>query len=89
MHDLRTSFLCKVSETCYSVYIDLIVFIFALLFLALATLYVRYKQVQGYLEQLEESKYTIVKRMNEISLVLSVFICLGLSLVANFQVTVI
>lgn len=53
---------------------------------ALATLYVRYKQVQGYLEQIETTKYRVVDIWNKIGLFFAVLVCLGLSLVANFQV---
>nr|XP_026692660.1 DNA damage-regulated autophagy modulator protein 2 [Ciona intestinalis] len=54
---------------------------------ALACLYIRYKQVDGYLEKLEMTKFNIVNRLNKIGMFFSVLICLGISLVANFQET--
>nr|CAB3239934.1 DNA damage-regulated autophagy modulator protein 2 [Phallusia mammillata] len=54
---------------------------------ALACLYVRYKQVTGYTEMLDMEKTRIVTILNKVSMAMGVLICLGLSLVANFQET--
>ena len=56
-------------------------------YLAFACMYVRYKQVQGYLEDISDANYKVVKISNKFAFYLSILICLGLSLVANFQVS--
>ncbi|XP_076816405.1 DNA damage-regulated autophagy modulator protein 2-like [Clavelina lepadiformis] len=54
---------------------------------ALACLYIRYKQVDGYIEKLALDMQTRMNRLNKAGLVLAVLICFGISLVANFQET--
>lgn len=54
---------------------------------ALATLYVRYKQVENFLVKLPDEKLLKVQRLNKFALFCAVAISLGMSLVANFQET--
>ena len=54
---------------------------------AFATFYVRYKQVCGYLHHVQNTKHNRVKTINRINLLLAAISALGLSLVANFQVS--
>lgn len=55
--------------------------------IALATLYVRYKQICGYIDDVRIENTTLVDKLNKVGMVLAVLICLGMSLVANFQET--
>jgi len=55
--------------------------------LALLTLYVRYKQVEGYVDDVKIEHTETVEKLNKFSMIVAVFVCLGLSIVANFQET--
>ena len=57
-----------------------------LYFLAFATLYVRYAQVSGYIDDIRIENSYLVDKLNKAGLFLAFIICLGMSLVANFQV---
>ena len=49
-------------------------------------MYIRYKQVDEYVEVIAVRKYKIVKYSNKISFYIGFLVCFGMSLVANFQV---
>lgn len=55
--------------------------------LAIATLYIRYKQVSGYVDDIRIENSPLVDKLNKASFAVAVLICLGMSLVANFQET--
>ena len=52
-------------------------------------MYVRYKQVEGYVDDVKIEHTETVEKLNKFSMIVAVFVCLGLSIVANFQVCLI
>jgi len=55
--------------------------------ISFATLYVRYAQVSGYIDDIRIENSYLVDKLNKAGLFLAFIICLGMSLVANFQET--
>ena len=49
-------------------------------------MYVRYKQVGVYLESVDQAKRRTLYILNKASWFIGILICIGMSLVANFQV---